>query len=225
MDLNESNNENTNLELRFSKNESKLSIINKYINNFDSREKSIITDLFYSRLLTTYRCECNHEQICVENISDYPLLIPQNIQYIKLMDLLKSYFNSEFIEFETECENCKKAHLKHLKKITIYNAPKIMILSIQRINPFINNKNNCFVKFSEIIDIGEFLDIEKKRKSNFKYSLFAVINHTGSLEFGHYYSYIKINNIWYEFNDNTVQKIGKKISDCPNCYSLFYVQI
>ena len=39
------------------------------------------------------------------------------------MDLLKSYFNSEFIEFETECENCKKAHLKHLIKITIYNAP------------------------------------------------------------------------------------------------------
>ena len=93
MDLNESNNENT--------------IINKYINNFDSKKKSIITDLFYSRLLTTYRCECNNEQICVENISDYPLLIPQNIQYIKLMDLLKSYFNSEFIEFETECENCK----------------------------------------------------------------------------------------------------------------------
>ena len=70
-----------------------------------------------------------------------------------------------------------------------------MILSIQRINPFINNKNNCFVKFSEIIDIGEFLDIEKKRKSNFKYSLFAVINHSGSLEFGHFYSYIKIKNI------------------------------
>ena len=34
-------------------------------------------------------------------------------------------------------------------------------------------------------------------------NLYDVKNHIGSLEFGHYYSYIKLNreNIWYEFND------------------------
>ena len=57
-------------------------------------------------------------------------------------------------------------------------------------------------------------------------NLYDVKNHIGSLEFGHYYSYIKLNreNIWYEFNDIEVTELGRELIKCPNAYCLFYIK-
>ena len=43
--------------------------------------------------------------------------------------------------------------------------------------------------------------------------LFGVINQLGSIEFCHYYSFIKLFNKWmlYEFNDTKVNLLGEKI--------------
>ena len=46
-------------------------------------------------------------------------------------------------------------------------------------------------------------------------------NHSGTLDFGHYYSYTKVNNSWYEFNDSSVYQ--RSISyNSSNVYALFY---
>ena len=58
------------------------------------------------------------------------------------------------------------------------------------------------------------------------YNLYGVINHQGSLDFGHYYSYIKnINNdnIWTKFDDIYVSNIGTNI-DNLHSYILFYIK-
>ena len=63
------------------------------------------------------------------------------------------------------------------------------------------------------------------------YYLRGIVMHTGSAEFGHYFSHVKINNEWYTFNDTKVTKTtaeeiqkdafgGKSYS--PNAYLLFY---
>ena len=59
------------------KNEDKLSVAKKFIENFNRKERSIITELFYSTILNTYKCECNYEQYSLQNISDYILLLPK----------------------------------------------------------------------------------------------------------------------------------------------------
>ena len=58
------------------------------------------------------------------------------------------------------------------------------------------------------------------------YDLYAVINHTGSLNFGHYYANCLNNNQWYEYNDSNVMPINEiqlhNEMSAGNPYILFY---
>ena len=55
-----------------------------------------------------------------------------------------------------------------------------------------------------------------------KYNLIGIGNHSGSIDFGHYYAYIKINNSWYEFNDSFTSSCGGISLDSSGAYVLFY---
>ncbi len=46
-------------------------------------------------------------------------------------------------------------------------------------------------------------------KSDTTYNLFAVINHYGSFESGHYTSYCRNQNKWYCYDDNVVRDIDR----------------
>ena len=87
-----------------------------------------------------------------------------------------------------------------------------------------NEKNVCNVEFEEILELKDFIDYECGYNEESLYCLFGVINHIGSLESGHYYSYILNNDSWYEFNDRIVQLIDNDF-DTSNAYILFYRKI
>ena len=103
------------------------------------------------------------------------------------------------------CPNCNE-NLPANKKIEIYNVPKILIIHLKRFNN--NKKINTFIKFPlKNLDIGNH--INKKNKETNKYDLFGVVNHHGSLEYGHYTAFCKNyhDHKWYEYNDRIVKKI------------------
>ena len=58
---------------------------------------------------------------------------------------------------------------------------------------------------------------------------YGIINHKGSLSSGHYYSYVKFSedyyNKWYEFKDDRVIELGTNLNYNPYVYSLFYKKI
>ena len=55
------------------------------------------------------------------------------------------------------------------------------------------------------------------------YSLYGIGNHSGTIDFGHYYAYIKLNDKkWYEFNDSSIRKIGYIDTNSKTPYTLFY---
>ena len=60
------------------------------------------------------------------------------------------------------------------------------------------------------IDIPLNLDVSQycinSRSKSTQYSLYSIINHIGSIDSGHYYSYTKsnVNNKWYECNDTFI---------------------
>ena len=193
--------------------------------NFKGRELSIITELFYSQTITTFTCECKASIYSFQKLLDFPLLLKENIKTIDIMELLKIYFQDEIIDFERKCENCQKV-LKHKKEIKISRPPEILILSLQRIDPVTQKKNQCVVTFPKVLDISEFIDHELGRDKQPFYDLFAVVNHYGNIESGHYFSYIKFHQKedWYEFNDSIVRNIGKNIESFPYAYALFYIK-
>jgi ubiquitin C-terminal hydrolase len=59
--------------------------------------------------------------------------------------------------------------------------------------------------------------------TKYSYSLYALINHKGTLEKGHYISYCRNEDDWYRYDDSHVKKVldpAEIISD--QAYMLFY---
>lgn len=78
-------------------------------------------------------------------------------------------------------------------------------------------KLNEKVKYDEEIDITEYC-VSKEHK--LIYELYGVICHIGTLNSGHYYCHVKVNNEWKSFNDHRVSDC-KEIID-KNALVLFY---
>ena len=80
------------------------------------------------------------------------------------------------------------------------------------------------MNFPEILDIKKFIDIDCGHANETQYVLFGIGNHSGTINFGHYYAYIKLNDkYWYEFNDSMVRRISGGINTRSNtAYTLFY---
>ena len=67
--------------------------------------------------------------------------------------------------------------------------------------------------------------LANKRQST-RYSLFAIIQHIGTLNFGHYTAYIKMpDSQWYKADDSLVTKVQEREALNQEAYILFYQQI
>ena len=103
--------------------------------------------------------------------------------------------------------------------------PQVLIISLQRINPKNGTKNEAPVRFYEGLDLKDIIDPEISDGSSTKYNLFAVTNHIGEINTGHYFSYIKIGKNWYCFEDSKVYKVGYQIDmKSKEVYTLFYMR-
>ena len=105
------------------------------------------------------------------------------------------------------------------------------------VNNLKRDMNQLNFKRQKLRDSIDFLEDKKKEirpPQNLKYNLKGVIIHEGNVNYGHYYSYVKINDQWVCFNDmqveqvseETVIKTGKGFSEkkSANCYCLVYLK-
>ena len=71
---------------------------NKFEKIFNTIEKFIISENFYSQLLTSYIYKCQTIKYYFQKIGDIPLLLPDNIDEISLNELLQNYFSGEMFD-------------------------------------------------------------------------------------------------------------------------------
>jgi ubiquitin C-terminal hydrolase len=123
--------------------------------------------------------------------------------------------------------------------------PPILIFQINRvefsIRTSLRSKNNTLFDFPEKINLGEFLLLNKKGNlGNYKkdkgfseYKLTGIINHSGSANCGHFFSFIKVFGKWYCLNDSRVEEWdfeqvlnqAKGLNgSSSNAYCLFYAK-
>lgn len=225
MELNEAKNKNVYRILTNTEGKSKLFRDREFDLNFKDRECSIITELFYSQIINTFRCKCGAEIYSFQKLLDFPLLIPANVEKINIHELLKIYFKTEKITFETKCERCHKIE-EHFKLMSISRPPEILIISLQRIDDIKHIKNNCTVEFPQFLNLYEYMDHQLGLDKEFEYKLFSVVNHQGNVDCGHYYSYIQplSSKNWFEFNDSSVKHIKQGLEKFPFAYALFYIK-
>lgn len=143
---------------------------------------------------------------------------PNKNREVTLEDLIEYYISGEILD-EEESWNCKKCKKKVTtkRKIRISKSPKNLIIHLKRFNTeIIGNKiylkkNNTYVDYPETFT-----------KFNSTYKLYSTICHSGNLNSGHYYTFNKINNKWYLFNDS---HISQKDLIKESSYLLFYSKV
>ena len=189
------------------------------LNEEDKNVKSENTDNTENTLNTLNSTNNSNKKESKDNASQ----INSEISLDDSLDILRE---EELLDENNEwfCENCKKKQ-RAIKKIEIYNAPKILIIQIKRFSQ--RDKINTKVNFPLTdLDISNYI-LSKEKDKKIKYDLFAVANHYGSLYFGHYTAFCKnsITNKWFEFNDSSVNEIDDESRIIShNAYVLFYKQ-
>ena len=108
-------------------------------------------------------------------------------------------------------EKTNKVENKTIPLKRIVSLPNVLIISINR--ALIGKSfNKSILKFKETLDISDYLDDfifkgKNLQKSHKTYRLYGVNECYGFFKnYGHYYSYVKVNNIWYKFNDRNYYK-------------------
>ena len=147
-------------------------------------------------------------------------------QDFQLTNLLENFGMLEQLTEENKwyCPKCKQHQLAK-KKIEIYTCPEILIIHLKRFKN--NSKLRNLVKFPiEGLDMGKYIHYKENENENndYIYDLFAVSNHDGDLNGGHYYAYCKniYENKWFEFNDSCVSEINDNNIVSKSAYVIFY---
>ena len=213
------------------KGKSKIQINKEYDLLFKKRENSIIVNTFYGQLINIFKCTCGFESYSFEKVLDLPLLFNEREKNQNLNDLLDKYFENDFIEWSSKCENCHKIK-EHEKQVKIAYPPEILILSLQRINERTGRKNSSIVDYQEEIDLFKYIDLDcaedyfKNINQNYssKYKLISTGNHSGSMEYGHYTANVNILGKWYEFNDERCYSCNFRNSS-SNVYVLMFQRV
>ena len=113
-------------------------------------------------------------------------------------------------------------NVKIVMKFSIVND--IIIFSLQRYDPLLSIKNNCKIIYEDTINLEGFSD-EIINDRDLIYKLYSTIHHNGTLEFGHYYSKIFLNEQWINFNDANVTEIENLDYNSSNISVLIYKKI
>jgi len=124
-----------------------------------------------------------------------------------------------------KCSNCKTQQ-RALKKIAIAKLPMILVVHLKRFHytGYKSGKVDTLVDFPvRGLDLSRYVLCHAEFKGKHLYDLFAVSNHYGSLEYGHYTAYAKTKYGWHDFDDSLVRKLPSE-SCIPSraSYILFY---
>ena len=136
----------------------------------------------------------NKKKINFEHFLYINLFFPTNDYH----HLLQKFTLKELLDLKYK--NKKKRNRK------ICNFPDILIITINRAVIEKNTKYYTEVlEFPECLELKEYADKDITKYKNCNYILFGVNKKEGySINSGHYFSEVKINNIWYKFNDSKV---------------------
>lgn len=119
-----------------------------------------------------------------------------------------------------KCDKCRV--LENAERcISISYFPKILLITLKRFTNQIS-KDESLIRFPlSNFDVSNY----SKNEKNLTYDLLGVINHSGQINMGHYYSYVKRNRSWYCFNDENVERIGEEKVVTKNAYLLIYRKV
>lgn len=211
-----------------------------YLKEFKTRYENdysyFVKNLYYYILNCVECSKCKHKSynVCPNDI--ICLSIPESqldsksSSNITLYDCFDEMFKTDKINYK--CEICKNTDDNLIEK-KILSKPKTLIIKLKRyytINTIIGPRQ---VKIDNMIYYPDTINMQKYFCGELtqNYKLYSVINHTGTIDGGHYYSYVKnlkednktFEDQWICCNDSQVYNISdEEAMTSHNAYILFY---
>ncbi|CAK1594200.1 unnamed protein product [Parnassius mnemosyne] len=191
-------------------------------------KESLVLRLFYGQMRSTVRCvRCGERSATYDSFSNLSLELPAAAARCTLQDCLNLYLNGETIP-GWNCPKCKEKR-DAVKKLDISRLPPVLVIHFKRfyVDPkeYMSNtyrKKQTYIDFPlENLDMSQF---SLHCPGNPMYNLYAVSNHYGSMEGGHYTAYCKssVYGKWYKFDDHVVTEIPATEVKSSAAYILFY---
>uniref|UniRef100_A0AAY4DZU1 Ubiquitin carboxyl-terminal hydrolase 8 n=1 Tax=Denticeps clupeoides TaxID=299321 RepID=A0AAY4DZU1_9TELE len=188
--------------------------------------ESIIVALFQGQFKSTVQCLTCHRKSRTFETFMYLSLPLASTNKCSLQDCLKLFSKEEKLTDNNKvfCRHCK-AHRDSTKKLEIWKIPPILLVHLKRFS----YEGRWKQKLQTSVDFPlEGLDLIQyvigPKQSVKKYNLFAVSNHYGGLDGGHYTAYCKNTpkQRWYKFDDHEVSEISTTSVKSSAAYIFFY---
>jgi len=160
-----------------------------------------------------------------------------------LLDCLERFTRPEHLgsAAKIKCSKCQ-SYQESTKQLTMKKLPVVASFHLKRFehsNRF-HKKISTFIAFPQFLDMspfmsnqrnvdhspsitGEVSSITSNLNLNNKYTLFAVVNHIGTIETGHYTAYIRQHrDQWFKCDDHLITKASVRDVLDSEGYLLFY---
>ncbi|KAF1885501.1 hypothetical protein Lal_00029390 [Lupinus albus] len=124
------------------------------------------------------------------------------------------------------CPSCKK-HRQASKKLDLWRLPEVLVIHLKRFqySRFMKNKLETYVDFPvDNLDLSAYIAYGNGK--SYRYMLYAISNHYGSMGGGHYTAFVHHGgDQWYDFDDSHVHPISKEKIKSGAAYVLFYRRV
>ncbi|PQE28539.1 ubiquitin carboxyl-terminal hydrolase protein [Rutstroemia sp. NJR-2017a WRK4] len=173
--------------------------------------ENVLPRLFCGKVRTYISCiNVDYESRRVEDFWDIQLNVSGNKN---LEESFRDYIQVETMDGDNQYFAGDNYKLQDARKGVIFESfPEVLHLQLKRFQYDIERdammKINDRYEFPETFDAAPYLSEEADRSESWEYQLHGVLVHSGDLNAGHYYAYIKPNKDgwFYKYDDDKVTK-------------------
>ncbi|KAH7703483.1 Ubiquitin carboxyl-terminal hydrolase family protein [Aphelenchoides avenae] len=190
---------------------------------------SSIKDLFYVRTVSELRCTvCRTLSVTFEEMSQISVELPSHSSYATLDDCLARHFAPVTLDGASRwnCPTCKCAQAA-TRETRIWKLPPVLVVHMKRFSHGVTGfvKNEMEVDFRvDGMKMANFVHLMSP-EGGADYHLYAVTNHDGTLNSGHYTSFVRNMHTpqeWIKFDDEAVSAAAASQLVSKKAFILYY---
>lgn len=168
--------------------------------------------------------------------------LPASKAGVSLSDLIDRWVRPEILDGDEKwyCPRCK-VRRRATKTLTLVRLPPVLLIHLKRFLPVdggrFYNKSDTPVRYPlEGLDLtryvparqltgGEDMDDPRTQIGPFRYDLYAVSSHVGTLSSGHYTAYVRSGDQWIFCDDSSDRPVRREELNSRPAYILFYKRV
>ena len=189
------------------------------------KDNSIIKQLYEGAIRSVMTCyRCGGVSARFEAFTSLILPLTPESYNQTLMDLIHELLRPEELD-GIECDFCMRKQKFH-RQLDVWKLPPFLMLTISRFSfdyRAVAKKLTNFINYPHQVNLESLLAKEAPLQEFTDYELYAVVEHEGTVNRGHYTALIKTNGKWVSVNDGRVNNsIDESRAITNNAYMLFY---